>query len=239
MQLIRTADAEQAALAAARELASECRSAVDDRGIAIVAVSGGQSPWRMLECFRRLALPWDRIHVAQVDERVAPRGDPRRNRTQLEDILVIGGPLPSVNLLAMPVEDVDLPRAAARYQEQLEQLAGRPVSFDVVQLGLGTDGHTASLFPGDAALEVADRDVAVTGEHQGLRRLTLTLPALDRSRRRLWLVTGAAKAARLAELLNGRPADGSPGVRVRREDSTLVADREALADAAEPHDHDH
>jgi len=229
LRLIRTPDAEQAALAAAEELAGACRAAVAERGVAIVAASGGETPWRMLEHWRGMALPWERIHVAQVDERVVPRGDPRRNLTRLEGILVTGGPLPGANLHAMPVDEDDLPRAAARYQRELEQVAGCPAMLDVVQLGLGTDGHTASLFPGDAALGIADRDVAVTGDCQGLRRMTLTYPALDRARRRLWLVTGAKKAARLAELVSGESADCAPGVQVRRADSTLVADREALA----------
>jgi 6-phosphogluconolactonase len=229
LRLIRTTDAAQAAHAAADEIAIVCRAAVAARDVAIVAVSGGETPWLMLEHWRRMALPWERIHVAQVDERIAPRDDPRRNLTRLAQILVTEGPLPGANLLAMPVEADDLPHAAARYQRQLEQVAGCPVTFDVVQLGLGADGHTASLVPGDAALDVVDRDVAVTGDYQGLRRMTLTYPALNRARRRLWLVTGAAKAARIAELVSGESADSAPGVRVCRADSTLVADREALA----------
>ena len=229
MRLIRTTDAAQAAHAAADEIASACRAAVAARDVAIVAVSGGETPWLMLEHWRRMALPWERIHVAQVDERIAPRDDPRRNLTRLAQILVTEGPLPGANLLAMPVEADDLPHAAARYQRQLEQVAGCPVTFDVVQLGLGADGHTASLVPGDAALDVVDRDVAVTGDYQGLRRITLTYPVLNRARRRVWLVTGAAKAARIAELVSGESADRAPGVQVRRAYSTLVADREALA----------
>lgn len=228
MRLIRAADADAAAVLAAGELAAACRAAVDERGVAVVAVSGGETPWRMLERWREHALPWDHVRVAQVDERVAPRGDPRRNLARLEGILVTGGPLPDGNLIAMPVEADDLPRAAAQYQHQLGRVAGHPVTFDVVQLGLGADGHTASLFPGDAALEVVDHDVAVTGEHQGLRRMTLTLPALNRARRRLWLVTGAAKSARLAELLAGSAAPGLPALRVSRERTVVVAGEAAL-----------
>lgn len=232
MRLILATDLAQAASAAADELAVACRTAVAERGAAVVAVSGGETPWRMLERLRELALPWAQVHVAQVDERVAPRGDPRRNLTRLEQVLVADGPLPGANLLAMPVEADDLPRAAALYQRRLEQLGGRPLTFDVVQLGLGTDGHTASLVPGDAVLAIVDRDVAVTGDYQGARRMTLTFPALNRARQRLWLVTGAAKAARAAELARGESADRAPSVRVRRADSTLVVDGEALATSA-------
>jgi len=229
VRLIAAADAGAAAVAAAEEIAASCREAVAARGLALVAVSGGETPWRMLEQLRGLDLPWQRIHVAQVDERIAPRGDPRRNLARLEQILVREGPLPERQLLAMPVEADDLGAAAAGYQRLLERLGGRPLQFDVVQLGLGSDGHTASLLPGDPVLEVADRDVATSGEYQGLRRMTLTYPAMDRARRRLWLVTGTAKASRLAELLDGASTDGAPSVRVSRADASVVADREALA----------
>lgn len=225
MQLIRAGDPAQAAEIAAREIAATCREAVARRGRAVLAVSGGETPWLMLGQLRSLDLPWDRTWVAQVDERVAPAGDPRRNLTRLEQALVSGGLLPARHLLAMPVETPDLAAAAAEYQATLEALAGRPLELDLVQLGLGTDGHTASLVPGDAVLEVADRDVAHCGEYQGLRRMTLTFRALDRARRRLWLVTGAGKSRRLRELLDGS-GDG-PAVRVARHDSLVVADAAA------------
>ena len=218
-----------AAVFAADELAGACRRAVAARGMAVVAVSGGETPWRMLESLRALDLPWRDIHVAQVDERVASRGDPRRNLARLEQILVTQGPLARDNLLAMPVEADDLDVAAAGYQQRLEALAGRPLVLDLVQLGLGADGHTASLVPGDPVLDVADRDVAISHKYQGLPRMTLTLPALDRARRRLWLVTGAAKAARAAELLAGRAATDAPALRVTRTEAALIADEAALA----------
>lgn len=228
MRLIRAPDASAAASRAAEEIAAACRDAVAARGRAVVAVSGGETPWRMLERLRTLDLPWSRVYVAQVDERIAPPGDPRRNLVRLEQILVRDGPLPLEGLLAMPVEDADGAAAARDYQRRLESLAGRPAVADLVQLGLGADGHTASLVPGDPVLQVADRDVAISGAYQGLRRMTLTYPALDRARRRLWLVTGAQKAARLQELLAGAEHTDATALRVTRDDSLVIADEEAL-----------
>jgi 6-phosphogluconolactonase len=215
----------QAAALAAVEVAAACRAAVAARGRAVIAVSGGETPWRMLEQLRTYDLPWTRIHVTQVDERIAPAADPRRNLARLERILVTDGPLPRERLLAMPVEAAHLAAAAADHQRQLEALTGRPLRLDLAQLGLGADGHTASLVPGDPVLEVTDRDVALSAEYQGLARMTLTLPALERARRRLWLVTGAAKRDRLQELLTG--VGDVPALRVPREDSIVVADAAA------------
>ncbi|MGB5102729.1 MAG: 6-phosphogluconolactonase [Steroidobacteraceae bacterium] len=218
-------DPGRAAEVAAADIAHACADAVASRGTATVAMSGGETPWLMLRELCRFHLPWAHICVAQVDERVAPRGDPSRNLTLMERILVHEGPLPAANLLAMPVERADLDRAAADYQRALESQTGTPVRFDLVQLGLGADGHTASLVPGDAALHVLDRDTAVTGEYHGQRRMTLTLPAINRARRRLWLVTGMHKRARLAELL---AASGSaPALPVSRTDVLVVADEDA------------
>jgi 6-phosphogluconolactonase len=225
MQVIRTADAAAAAARAADEIAAACREAVSVRGAALIAVSGGETPWRMLEELCARDLPWDRVHVAQVDERIAPRGDPRRNLARLEQILVVAGPLPRANLLAMPVDDADPAQAAGDYQHLLESHGGKPLQLDLVHLGLGSDGHTASLVPGDPVLEVHDRDVAVTNEYQGLRRMTLTLPALGRARRRLWLVSGAAKAARLQQLLAG--AADIPAVQVPRDAALVICDAAA------------
>jgi 6-phosphogluconolactonase len=228
MQLIRAPDTAAAAARAADEIAAACREAVSERGAALVAVSGGETPWRMLEELCARDLPWQRLRIAQVDERITPRGDPRRNLTRLEQIFVAGGPLPRANLLAMPVDEADPARAAADYQRLLESHGGRPLQLDLVHLGLGSDGHTASLVPDDPVLDVHDRDVAVTREYQGLRRMTLTLPALGRARRRLWLVSGTAKAARLQQLLAG--AGDSPAVQVPRDAALVICDAAAAAD---------
>ena len=219
------ADAERTAREAARVVAAEARAAVEARGRFVVAVSGGQSPWRMLRALAAEEVPWAAVHVVQVDERVAPAGDPDRNLTHLRESLLPRAPLPEGQLHAMPVEEVELDSAARLYARTLGQIAGSPPVLDLAHLGLGADGHTASLVPGDAVLDVADRDVAVTALYGGRRRMTLTYPALDRCRRLLWLVTGADKAAVLPRLLAG---DRSiPAGRVRQDRALLLADHAA------------
>jgi 6-phosphogluconolactonase len=228
VRLIVEPDAEAAARTAAGEIASACDAALDERDYALIALSGGGTPWRMIELLREHVLHWGEIHVAQVDERVVPRDDARRNFARLEALLVREGPLPRYNLLEMPVGATDLTAAAAAYQAMLESIGGAPLRFDVVQLGLGTDGHTASLLPADPILDDGERDVAVSSaEYQGTRRMTLTLGALSRARQRLWLVTGAEKAPRLRELIGG--ATSIPANRVERRGTLVVADREAAA----------
>ncbi len=168
-------------------------------------------------------LAWGEVFVAQVDERVVPADDVRRSFARLESLLVREGPLPRDNLLEMPVGAPDLAAAARAYQGLLESIGGAPLRFDVVQLGLGADGHTASLAPGDPVLEVVDRDVAMAGVYEGTQRMTLTLAALSRARLRLWLVTGADKASVLRGLVDGTAA--IPANRVERRGTLVVTDQ--------------
>jgi 6-phosphogluconolactonase len=226
VRLIVSRDLEEAARCAAGELARACAAAVAKRGRACIALSGGRSPLRTFELFARSPLPWESIVVAQVDERCVPADDGRRNLAPLKTRLVEQGLLPRANLLAMPVERGDLEHAAHDYAALLRDRLGPGGEFDVVQLGLGDDGHTASLVPGDPVLEVADRDVAITRPYQGTRRMTLTYARLASARERLWLVTGADKAAALAELLAG--VGTFPAVRLNREPGVVVADRAAV-----------
>lgn len=216
-------DADAAAARAAARIADAAREAIAARGRFVFAVSGGHSPWIMLRELAGEALPWERIHVFQVDERVAPAGDPDRNLTHLRDSLLSRAPLPEGNVHAMPVEAADLDAAAADYARTLEGLAGRPPVLDLVHLGLGPDGHTASLVPGDPALGVTDRDVALTAVYMGRRRMTLTYPVLDRARSVLWLVTGAEKAPVLPRLMAQDPT--IPAGRVSAARADVVADR--------------
>lgn len=207
---------------AAAVIAEDIRRAVTDRGRCAIAFSGGRTPAAMLAALAEHDLPWPSVQVFQVDERVAPDGDAERNLTTLRASLLDAAPLPAGNVHPMPVTDTDLDAAAARYAATLQQVCGDPAVLDVVHLGLGADGHTASLVPGDAALDITDRDVAVTGTYGSHRRLTLTYPVLNRARRLVWLVAGADKAAALACLVD---ADASiPAGRVARSRAIVVTD---------------
>lgn len=222
------ANAESVARRAASLIAGEARAAVAGRGSFIMAVSGGHTPWLMLRALSGEDVPWRSIHVVQVDERVAPAGDPDRNLTHLNESL--HAPLRPEQILAMPVESPDLNSAAARYAAILRDLAGSPPVLDLVHLGLGPDGHTASLVPGDPVLEVTNADVALTGVYQKRRRMTLTYPIINRSRRILWLVTGSEKVEMLDRLRKGDVS--IPAGRVRQDQAVLFADKAAAGQLA-------
>jgi 6-phosphogluconolactonase len=217
------ADADAVAKAAAKIIAADAREAVAVRGRFVMAVSGGKTPWQMLRDLADENVPWAEVHVAQVDERIAPAGDPDRNLTHLRESLLSHAPLPPGQIYAMPVEEADLDSAASNYADTLQAIAGDPPVLDLAHLGLGPDGHTASLVPGDNVLAVTNTDVALTGLYQKRRRMTLTFPALNRSRRILWVVTGAEKVDMLARLLNG---DRSiPAGQIRNDNALVLADR--------------
>jgi len=208
------ADAEAAAAEAARVVRAAAARAIAARGRFNFAVSGGRSPWRMLEMLADDGLDWSRTALFQVDERIAPTGSPERNLTQM----VLTLPLVcQAAIRPMPVGAADLPTATADYEYSL------PERFDLVHLGLGADGHTASLVPGDPILDTDDRQVAFTrGEYQGTRRMSLTFKAINGARQILFLVTGEGKEDALAKLIAGDQS--IPAGRVVNPDITVVTD---------------
>lgn len=217
MELETVADSDAAARRAAELLAESGRRAADERGEVSFAVSGGRTPWQMLAFLADAELPWDETQMFQVDERVAPPGSEERNLTHI----IVSLPIERQAIVRpMPVTSHDLEAAATSYAKSL------PERLDVVHLGLGPDGHTASLVPADPVLEVTDRHVAMTGgTYQGTRRMTLTYPALDAARRVVWLVTGEEKREPLQRLLAGDPS--IPAGRVAAEEMIVVADAAA------------
>jgi 6-phosphogluconolactonase len=211
-------DADAASARGAELIAAAGRAAVAERGSFALALSGGRTPWRMIGLLGDdPEMPWEETQIFQVDERVAPPGSEERNLTHLIQMLSISH---QSAVRPMPVSGRDLDAAAAEYESQL------PERLDYVHLGLGPDGHTASLVPDDPVLEVSDRRVAVTaGEYQGVRRMTLTYPELARAGAILWLVTGEKGREPLAKLL---AADRSiPAGRVENEEMVAVADKAA------------
>lgn len=222
------ADANAVAEKAASMIAAAARSSVATRGRFVMAISGGRTPWQMLRILANEDVPWSDVYVVQVDERVAPAGDSDRNLVHLQESLLESAPLRIENLHAMPVEVDDLVVAAAQYATTLQSISGSPPVLDLVHLGLGADGHTASLVPGDDALTITDVDVAATGEYQGRRRMTLTYPILNRARSILWLVTGGEKAGPLRRL---RDSDHSiPAGSVNQDAALVLADRDAASE---------
>jgi 6-phosphogluconolactonase len=199
-------------------IAEAVREAIDERGSCALGVSGGRDPWPMFSQLEDHGLDWTKTAILQVDERVAPPGSDERNLTHLIESLSIGA---QGSIRPMPVNDDDLEAAADRYAQQL------PDALDLAHLGIGPDGHTASLVPGDPVLEESDRRVAVTaGEYQGVRRMTLTYPELERVRQLLWVVTGEEKVDALKKLIEQDPS--TPSGRVRPGgDSLILADRAA------------
>ncbi len=218
-------DVDAVAKRAAAFVAAAARQSVGERKRFVFAVSGGRTPWKMLLALAGEDVPWEHVRVAQVDERVAPEGHSDRNLTHLRESLLSHAPLLPEHIYPMPVDESDLVAAASSYARLLEDLTGSPPVLDLIHLGLGPDGHTASLVPGDRVLEVTDRDVALTDAYQSRRRMTLTYPTLNRARQLLWLVTGADKADMLSRLRDGDK--GIPAGRVASGNAMVIADRSA------------
>lgn len=222
-EILSTSD--EVAARAAQIIASDARAAVAARGRFVMAVSGGRTPWQMLRDLANEEMPWANVHVVQVDERIAPAGDKDRNLTHLRESLLSHAPIPENQIHAMPVEASDLDQACLDYTALLNSICGTPAVLDLAHLGLGPDGHTASLIPGDPVCAVQDIEVALTGLYQNRRRMTLTYPILNRSRHILWVVTGGEKAPMVPRLLAGDP--GIPAGPIAQANATLLADAPA------------
>jgi len=226
MEILIYPDAMAAARMAADFIAAQVRDSLTEKPQFLLAVSGGSTPWRMLSELAQRDIAWERVHLFQVDERVVPRGDPDRNWTQLQQCLAPCWSRLEPRVHPMPVDGSDLEENAAQYQADLVQIAGPHPSLDLVHLGLGTDGHTASLFSGSAALQVQDRDVTVTESYRGHRRMTLTLPIINRARQILWVVTGADKRTALNQLLQGEMT--VPAAHINDTNTTVLTDAAAM-----------
>jgi 6-phosphogluconolactonase len=221
VDLVRVADDEEAARRASELIIDAGSKALAERGEFNLALSGGKDPWRMVELISEANLDWESTRIFQVDERIAPAGDDDRNLTHMVEALPIDL---QTRIRPMPVTDDDLEAAAARYAEEL------PDALDAVHLGIGPDGHTASLVPNDPVLEVTDRKVAITGgSYQDRRRMTVTYPTLAAARMIVWLVTGDDQQDALAKLRAGD--ESIPAGRVRNDAMTIVADESALGDS--------
>ena len=209
-------------------VAEHLRAAIATRGMASLAVSGGSTPGEMLEALAMAdEIDWERVHLFQVDERVAPADHEDRNLTLLQRTFLETADIPEANVHPMGVVDADLAGSAADYERQLREIAADPPVLDVVQLGLGGDGHTASLVPGDHVLEIEDRDIAVTEPYDGRRRLSMTRPLLRRARARIWLVSGRGKAVAVARLLAGDRR--LPASRIAGDEDLLLLDPPAAS----------
>ena len=219
------ANAETVAREAAKFIAEMARQTVNDQGRFLMAVSGSRTPWQMFKNLSQENIPWKDVHLFQVDERLAPSGHADRNLTHLQACLLNHSPIDPEHIHAMPVENGVLDTMAGNYIQTLQKIAGNPPVLDLVHLGMGIDGHTASLVPGDPVLEMMDTDVALTRPYQGRRRLTFTFPIINRSRCILWLITGGGKFEMLNRL---READESiPAGQVCMSKAIVLVDKEA------------
>lgn len=219
-------DADAVAERTAEVIADAARAGVRLHGRAVLAFSGGSTPAPMLRLLGAMDVKWNATHIVQVDERVAPDGHPDRNWTMITNNLLETAEIPQALLHPMPVTDDDLQAAADRYARLLTTVSGVPPIADVVHLGVGADGHTASLVPDDPVLRVRNRWIALAGPYQGRRRMTFTYPTINAGRLLVWQVTDADKAAALREGLQGRSV---PASKVRRRGVHVIATRAAAA----------
>ena len=239
---IETTDSlETLAQRAARRFYEATERAIADpqRGRFLVALSGGSTPralhQALVEHYRDL-IPWERVQVFWSDERCVPPEDAESNYRMARETLLEQVPLPAANIHRMPGERSDYDAAAADYEAEIRQVFGLPpdvlLRFDLILLGMGPDGHTASLFPGTAALHENSRlVVANQGTKPPPQRLTFTYPLINSARQVMFLAAGADKAEALRDVLSGQTTiEERPAVGVRPTDGEVLwmVDREAM-----------
>jgi 6-phosphogluconolactonase len=218
--------ADQVAARAADYLEQEIREKLSHQKSFSLAISGGRTPWEMLKLLSRADLPWQQINLFQVDERVAPDGHPDRNLTQLFQAIAGTAMVTQLRIFPMPVTAEDLEVAAKEYTEVLNEVTDGK-GLDMIHLGLGSDGHTASLVPGDGVLAIQDRLVACTqNNYQGKIRMTLTYPLLNSAKQILWIVTGSEKKEMVKRMLKQDPS--IPAGSIRQENALLLVDQAAI-----------
>lgn len=218
--------AEDVAIAAAAYLAQQITVALAKKPIFSMAISGGRTPWEMLRHLAQAQLPWERVHLFQVDERIAPEGHADRNLTKLQEVIAGTQMAERMTIYPMPVNEVNLVQAAQHYAETLLEVTGDG-RLDLIHLGLGTDGHTASLIPGDQACgELALYITRTAQPYQGRLRMTMTYPLINRAKQVLWIVTGSEKGEMLQRMLQQDPS--IPAGSIRQENALLLVDHATI-----------
>lgn len=217
--------ADEVAKEAAIYIADRIRENIAKKGFFTMAISGGRTPWAMIKALAQEDLPWEKVFLFQVDERIAPDAHPDRNLTQLFKAIEGSKLVLRLNIFPMRVNAEDLEEACEEYENHIKRMTGNG-KLDLVHLGIGTDGHTASLVPNDPVLEIKDQGVAVTNtEYQGRKRMTLTYPLINQAEKILWVITGAEKAEMLNRLLHLDPS--IPAGKIDQQHAILLTEESA------------
>lgn len=218
--------AEQVAASAATYLEQEIRDALVHQPFYSLAISGGRTPWEMLKILSKADLPWKRVNLFQVDERIAPERHIDRNLTQLFQAISNTPMTTQLRIFPMPVLAANLDEACTEYAKVIDKVT-EGKGLDLIHLGLGSDGHTASLVPNDGVLEVKDRQVACTQNlYQGRIRMTLTYPQINSAKKILWIVTGTEKRVMVQRLL--KQDSSIPAGNINQENALLLLDQAAM-----------
>jgi 6-phosphogluconolactonase len=228
MQPVTLADADSVAEEACRRIVRAAQAAQRQRGRFSLALAGGSTPRRAYERLARADVDWQRVHVFWGDERALPPDHRHSNQRMARAAWLDSVSIPPTQIHPMPADLEDLDAAAQGYTQTLRRELGAPPRLDLILLGLGEDGHTASLFPGSAALMEKERLVVATAAPAIAPRLTLTPAAIRAAREILFLVTGAAKAPALRRVLHGAHDPWAlPPHAIHRNDAVWLVDRAA------------